>query len=721
MIVRFLALTALIGTPAFAADDPPGDITVTAQKREQAAGSIGVALTALAGDDLRLLGRQDTAALARQVPGLQVQAYSPTLTVFNIRGVSQNDYADSQEAPIAFYDDEVYVSALGAISGMAYDLERIEVLRGPQGTVFGRNATGGLVQYVSAKPTDALDAYATLTAGSFGQIASEGAIGGPLSSAVRARFAYSVDTHDGYIANRSGDDLGDARFYAGRLQIAADVAPGHELTLKLQGMRNADERSGGLYSHAAAAPDARGLGRFIGADENPFGTCGGCDALGYREPDDDPFTGAFSDPVRFDRRFVAATARYVGDLGGATLTAITDYQRLRKDYAEDSDMSPASTLTGTAAQRLSQASQEVRLAGSSGAIEWLVGGYGVRIRSRNAYVVDATGSLGIREEYGGRLATDSLAAFAQGEYAIAPAWRVVAGLRYTHDWKRYDYAHAENGVIDLRFDPVTQPGLADRAFGGWSGKAEIDYHPSDALLLYASYDRGTKSGGYSAPALPPADPTSIAFDAETLDSYAIGAKASLWGGRARIAVTAFHYAYHGYQAFELVDLALAVRNKDARTNGLEVQAEVRPAAGLELRGSLALLDAVVKRVILPIGETIDRRMPQAPRVSTTGLVRYGFALGGGTATITANVKYDGEQYLSTFNAEVDRAGPRAVGDLRLSYALPSRAIELAVFANNVTDQRYKLFNLDFSTSFGFAQTAYARPRWIGATVTLRPR
>ena len=286
----------------------PNEIVVTAQKRTQSAQAIGVAVSALGKDSLAALGRQDISALATQVPGLQVNQYSPTVTVFNIRGVSQNDFADSQEAPIAFYNDEVYISALGAIAGMTYDLERIEVLRGPQGTLFGRNATGGLVQIVSAKPTDHLDGFVTATVGSYGQIATEGAIGGPLSDTLRARLSFTTNHGGDYIKNRVGKDLGGAKFYAGRLQLAGDVGDRGKFTIKVQALRNDHDRQGGIYSHAAAIPNALGLGTFIGANENPWSTCNGCDALGYGEPDRDPFTASFNGPNRFSRTFWCGSA-----------------------------------------------------------------------------------------------------------------------------------------------------------------------------------------------------------------------------------------------------------------------------------------------------------------------------------------------------------------------------------------------------------------------------
>jgi len=632
----------------------PGEIVVTAQKRSQSVQQIGLAVSALGQDNLAALGRQDVSALAAQVPGLQVNQYSPTITVFNIRGVSQNDFADSQEAPIAFYNDEVYISALGAIAGMTYDLERIEVLRGPQGTLFGRNATGGLVQVVSAKPTDHLDGFVTATVGSYGQIATEGAISGPLSDTLRARLSFTTNNGGAYIDNRLGKDLGSAKFYAGRFQLAGDVGENGRFNLKAQLLRNDHDRQGGIYSHGAAIPNAQGLGTFIGAGENPWGTCNGCDALGYGEPDRDPFTASFNGPNYFNRTFWSITGRYEQDLGGATLTSITDYQDLRKDYGEDADMSPATNFSYETAQDLYQISQELRLSGDTDRVNWLAGLYGIKIHTRNGYVTDTSGAFGLIEEYRSILNTESVAAFGQVEYKLSDQFTAIGGLRYSRDWKRFDFVHSENGVQDFVFNTALFPDFAKRRFSDYSGKVELDFKPNRNTLLYASINRGTKSGGFGTQAFGPFDPATIAFDGEVLTNYEGGVKLTLFDRTTNFNVSGFYYKYDGYQSFELLGVTQLIRNKPARIKGMEVEFTTRPIAGLYLQAFLTLLDGRVKNVRIPSGDIVDRDMPQAPSVSLGGLIRYAFAAGPGRLAVQTNWKHDSRQYFSTFNAPVDR-------------------------------------------------------------------
>ncbi|MCE7795152.1 TonB-dependent receptor [Sphingobium sufflavum] len=694
------------------------EIVVTAQKRPQRAADVGIPMAVLDRGGLSLVTGQDETALARQLPGVRVQSFSPSITIFNIRGVSQNDYSDAQEGPIAFYEDEVYVSVAGAIAGRAFDLERVEVLRGPQGTLFGRNATGGLIHYVTARPTDRPVAQASLTFGSYGQVASEGALGGPLTDRLRARLSWSLNRHDGFIDNSAGPDVGNSRFYAGRLQLAADVGDGDLLSIKVQGLRNDRETSAGYYSHRAAAPDALGLGRYLGASQDAFGTCAGCDALGYREPDDDPFTVAFNDPILFDRTLGEIMGRYDATLGAVRLTVLLDYQHLAKDYAEDSDMSPVTLLTAANQQRLDQWFGEVRLSGEGRGVRWLAGVNGLHIASDNHYVIDAANSAGLLADYGGRQTIRSAAVFGQAEVDLTPRLTLIAGARFTHDTKTYHFSHSLNGIRDLLIDPVTVPALAHRDFTDWSGKFQLDYRPVPGVLLYAGVDRGTKSGGFSAPAILPQDPAAIGFEPERLTSWSAGAKASFWQGRATLALAAFHYDYDRYQAFENADgFVLSVRNKDARIDGVEVEGEVRPLDGLSVGGSAAWLWSKVRNVILPSGAILDRQMPNAPRFSGTAHARYDWRVPGGTASLATGWRHESGQYLTPFNAAVDHVPAHLVGDVRLAWQGSASPLGFALFVNNVTDRRYRLFDIDFSQNFGFVQSSFARPRWIGFSIS----
>lgn len=707
------------GGPDGAVSSEPQEILVTAQKRQQSRQDIGISITALGGDDLAAMGRQDVTALVSTVPSLQIQQFSPTVTVFNLRGVSQNDFADSQEAPVAFYNDEVYVSQLGAISGQNFDLERIEVLRGPQGTLFGRNATGGLIQVITAKPTNQLDGFLTVTAGSNSQIATEGAISGPLSDTVRARLSFTTDNRDGYVKNLIGRDLGGTKFYAGRIQVAADVAGG-ELTLKGQYLRNDHDSGAGAYSPAATAPDADGLGRFLAPGEDFYGTCAGCTVLGFL-PDGEPHRVSQNHRADFNRKYWSLTGRYVKDFGAVTLTSITDYQDLSKDYTEDSDASPLDGWTYFASQRAYQYSQELRLSGSNDRLNWVVGGYGIKIRTRNDYSTFLP-LYGIDGQWGGVLDTSSLATFGQVEYKLSDMFSVIGGLRYSKDIKKINYQMSENGTAftaPFVFNQTLFPDLARQKFENYSGKFEIDFKPSTGTLIYLSVNRGTKSGGFGSPALQPVIPTTLPFDQEELTNFEGGVKLTMFDRTTHLNMSAFHYKYNDYQAFTLVGISQAIVNRDARIDGFEIDFDTRPLDGLYAQAFFTYLDAKVFDITLPGGRVADRRMPQAPKTSFGGLLRYQVPIGSGTASFQTDWKYNGSSYFTAFNAEVDREPSYVIGNVRAAYKFGGDRFEVAGFINNVTDKAYRIYNLDVTGVVGIAQQSFARPRWGGVSFTYR--
>src|SRR3970040_1345114 len=176
------------GTPVLTQAQVVEEILVTAQKREQALQDVPISVTAMTGDQLEALGIDDYTEITQQVPNLQLNAWSPKLTIFNVRGISQNNFNDNLEAPVAVYVDDTYVGSMNGISGQLFDLERVEVLRGPQGTLFGRNATGGLVHYLSRDASDEeTNGYIEAEIGDFDRRAVEAAVGGSLGEDVRGR------------------------------------------------------------------------------------------------------------------------------------------------------------------------------------------------------------------------------------------------------------------------------------------------------------------------------------------------------------------------------------------------------------------------------------------------------------------------------------------------------------------------------------------------------
>ena len=176
------------------------EVVVTATKRQESIQDVSVSVSALSGEQISELGLSDMQDVTQQIPAFQLNSWSPQLTIFNLRGVSQNNFVDNLEAPIAVYQDDSYVASLNAISGQLFDLERVEVLRGPQGTLFGRNATGGLIHYISrGADDDEVNGYLEVKGGSFDRRSVEGAIGGAFSDTLRGRFAFRTETADGYI------------------------------------------------------------------------------------------------------------------------------------------------------------------------------------------------------------------------------------------------------------------------------------------------------------------------------------------------------------------------------------------------------------------------------------------------------------------------------------------------------------------------------------------
>jgi len=371
---------ASLGIPTLAwCEDtvPEGDklaeIVVTAQKREQNLQDVGTSVTAFDANSLQQLGLKDVTGIAGQVPGLQFNQFGATVTIYNLRGVSQNDFSDHQEAPVAVYADDAYIASTGALAGSLFDMQRVEVLRGPQGTLFGRNATGGLIQYISNQPTDTLDGYVDVSGGNFNHIDTEGAIGGPLTDTLSARAAFATNYHEGYITNALGGRINNQKQYAGRLQLKWKFADNGEFHLKLHGVTNDDEVAGN-YSWAASAPDATGRGVF-----QP----GGSDFFGYTNPSTNPFQQSEDRRGIFNRTVFGATAHAIWKTDAFTVTSVTDYLRVQKRYGEDSDVSPNPIFNYDVLYHYHQLSEELRLNGAIDAFRWVGGFYYLHYDSRD--------------------------------------------------------------------------------------------------------------------------------------------------------------------------------------------------------------------------------------------------------------------------------------------------------------------------------------------------
>ncbi len=786
--MAMLPATAQAQDATDAASDPK-DIVVTAQRREQRLQDVGIAVSVLDAQQVRNLNINNATDIVRAIPNLKFNAYSSSQVVFNIRGVSQNDYGDQQEPPVAVYQDDSYASSITTASFPIFDLARTEALRGPQGTLFGRNATGGAIQFISNQPTDSFGGYLSGTYGRYNQVIVEGAISGPLSDQVSARIAGVYDRDDGYIKNITPGqpDRGANNHWALRGILAWQPSTDFKAKLTLRYAQADRERQAGNYTLAPACPNAQFQGEFLARNQvcDYWNTALGVSynngipgsvANGYTNPSITPSQGgnpwatAGTGDAYVDRKHFGATLRIDAKIGGVDLVSVTDYQNLDKFYIEGGDgppelpyrpgvalnpfttgpcAAPAQAVTCYASgtiffqgAKTDQYSQELRLSRNFGRNYLVVGAFGMvidgKFRAKYATPFD---------QYDPDVAftqrTESWAVFAQDEWKISDQFKIIGGLRYWHDSKRGNYRGVESiSGLTVNFGPgginfidpsgtanpalvTVRPSAATPSYSGLTARAEIDYKPSPDVLIYASYNRGSKSGGFTFSTGTPF-PTqvtdtlnNIPYRPETLNDYELGLKAKI-GARTQLNVAAFYYDYQNYQAYVQVFATQVVRNLPATIKGIEADLTTRPVRGLTLTLSGALQDSEVKNVLLPDGATVvSHNLPQAPSFAGNALARYEFALAGGTASLQADALYTSSFCFTVLCAPVEREPSYHVENARIGFTPKGGKVDIALFVNNIFNRAYRVYAFDGSLFWGDSLGVYGKPRTWGISAKIR--
>ena len=481
------------------------EITVTAQKREQDLQDVGIAITAFTGDQMRALGVSQSFDVAAFSPGVHISGnLAGQNTQFTIRGVTQNDFNDIVEAPNAVYLDEGYIPIAQAQTFAVFDVDRVEILKGPQGTLFGRNATGGLIHYISRQPNfEESEGYLDVTYGVFDsdadadQFRVEGAVGGPFSENAAGRVAFLYNQHDGYLENiyplgavggspgpGAGADLGDDDTLAIRGTLA--FAFSDEVSLRLSANFAESDLSTGPYqsiptigvfdpagelinvinvgpneTRAGIAADGSDFGADVdnnGVFGDLFGRPPGADFFGYIDPDGDDFTT--SSDFAFDEsanlRTWGVNARVEWELSDSmTLTSITDFKDYEKLLFIDVDSAPANQSANYAGLDADSFSQEVRINGEVDNMRWVAGLYYLNI--------DADSDNGLKFPVGSvvpgapfdlgsdaQLQTDSFSLFGQIERDLSERVSLTAGLRVIQEEKDYVFAQNIYGTADSR-------------------------------------------------------------------------------------------------------------------------------------------------------------------------------------------------------------------------------------------------------------------------------
>lgn len=739
------------------------EVVVTAQKREQDLSDVGISITALSGSQLKNLGFDNTTEFDDQVPGLLVTDYGGgNTTQFTIRGSSQLDFADHHEPPVAVYLDGAYNSFVGGVGANFFDVERIEVLRGPQGTLFGRNATGGLVHLISKGPTQENDGYLEVTGGEYEQIRVEGALCGGLSDTVAGRLAFSYENDDGYQENTLGDDVNDTNNISLRGQLLFE--PNDDLSIHINTRYSEDDTNGQGYDVSSALSDLGFIPGLPGDGLTKVGTpaqhdafCAGflgppfplapgaTDCFGYTEPNDGDNTVSLDDPGFFKRTHWGVSGTIEWELqNGLKVVSITDYQSFEKDYFEDTDATPAPLFFFDQRVDATQVSQELQLHGETDSLKWVAGFYYLNIDSdyiSNTLLINCC-LLDLANTYAQE--TETYAFFLQGEYELTEQFSFTAGFRWTEDEKDLSgtatcFDPGTTAIFgapacDIFFGgtvqvPVDAFGVAprlnadttisnfseSRSEGEWSAVFQLDWRPNEDWLVYGKYTRGNKAGGFNAGAAMLFVPGAFEFSGEILHSYEAGFKATLFDGKARLNAAGYYYDYEDYQNFSAQGINLIVFNNDAENTGAEIELVANPTEGLEFLFGVAIQDAKQKDLTFA-GITRDRLMANAPDLTFNGLGRYEWPIFNGSMSAQIDFNWVDERSVNGIDHPALIEDDYLVANARIGYTTADGKWEASLWVQNFTDEDYVATSFDLSTFTGVEIAVPNRPRWFGGTI-----
>lgn len=750
--------------PGQAEADVIGDIVVTATRRAKSAQDVGVAVTALSGDDLRGRSIDNAAALAAAVPGVKlVEATGGGVPVIIIRGVGLQDFRVNNTPAAAIYVDDVYQVSVAQAGFTFFDLDRLEILRGPQGGLYGRNTTAGAVQVVSRKPNfDRWTAYAETGVARFGTASVEGAVGGPVTDTLAVRVAGrgvfgSSGPYRSIPANRYWG--AENRF---ALRGVANWKPTQDIDVLVKVHGGADRsetpllRAVPLWVAGTSAVPGIGTGAFTNyvlsrqdrsvvcpdllAGRRPdLGVCGtliGATPASLGLTDSNKFD-TLSNPLnKLDNRWWGASAQIGVDLGSVKLTSITAFDNFKVGRFTDWDATPVVFQHIDYRSNIDAVSQEVRLAYSSSAVDLLLGVNYARdvlteastLFADTGVVPFAFGTKSVQQPY--RQKTEQVAGYGRVDWRFAPRLTAVVEGRYTSENKTFAGGTflVDSSRYLVQVDKAT-------SFGDYSGKVALEYRPSRNLLIYGSVSRGYKSGGFFggiATRAAQLDP----YQPEIVVSYEGGLKSELFDRRLRFNLSGYYYDYSNIQGFG-AEPSGAVRIQrltnlgDARYYGGELELTVIPATGFTVSGNVSYTDAKITSSTKLAGDAfslannrsyVGINLPNYSKWSLGGLANYSKNIGNDLKIdLQADVTYRSAQDLFFIFIPEERPLFREPGyafvGARVSLGTlgrEGRGWEAAAFVKNLFDTTYR--NTARTDSFGGFFEVYSLPRTYGVTL-----
>ena len=744
-LLPFAAAQSQSSAPSQASDDEfvIEEIIVTAQKRERAAQEVPISMTIFTGLELEALNLTNVAEIASYTPNLEWDQSFLGASNFSsifIRGVGQaaNFAEGSSDPAVGLYLDGVYVGrALGSVLGIL-DVSQVEVLRGPQGTIFGKNATGGAITMLTTRPTQNFSGWADITTGTDSRSDLRLVVNGPLSNQVLARFSASSLNQDAYgVSLQNGTEFGDINTDYAR--GALRWLPGDSLTVDFIADWSRTRQSSPVTTLVFANPDPLSLTGAYNFFVAPTNTVPG-----------------FGDGVPWDSRFITpdsftnySTAASGSDLdvqgltaivdwrpGSLTFTSITAYRDMESLWSVDSDASPLTIVGNTNGTDQHQFSQELNLRGRNGPLDWLVGLYYFEETVRGsggAILIPEVATVPFDPIFGvpnplfgipltpgvqGVVAEDSarsVAIFSHLEYAFTERLVGSVGVRYTEEEKR---------TTDLEGSGLVASGGNANTFTNLSPMIGIQYFLAQDLQIYGSVSQGFKSGGFNTLVLLPRE-NYLPFDPEEVTSYELGVKAS----RRRYTLTGaiFFADYDNIHISVLNNVEPQIRNAaKAEIKGLEVELAAALTADLKLQAAVGYLDAKyveldeagLQGLIIPV--TLDSRLMNTPRWSINLGLNYSTQLQRiGRLVIRGDFSWRDDSYKDAINTE--ELFQDAFGLLHASASVLSNngRWQFTLFGHNLTNEKHIQSGVANKPDFGVVVTNVAHPRQWGVRVQYR--
>lgn len=754
------------------------EIVVTAQKREQNLNDVPAAVVAASGDELIKQGISNAGDLAKLVPGFQFTQSLSATPVYTIRGIGFYDSSFSATSTVAVYVDEVPMPFAITTTGASLDLQRVEIVKGPQGTLFGQNATGGAINYIAAKPTKDFKAGFDASFGRFNDIEASGFVSGPLSETLGARLAVkTVQNGDWQRSNSRNDSLGSRDEITGRLLLEWNPDDRLHVGLNLNGWRDKSDLPAGQY--VALTPNVAPLTP-AALTATPFSP------LNARAADWTPGYGDYGRDAKFYQGSVRVDYDLTNDI---TVTSLTSLQRLREDRIQDFDGVALENVLYDTNSRINNFTQELRIAGQMGPANWIIGAN--YDRSSIFERTDAkwtTSTLNLLFTFPPGNATVPFLAsgtytdqdyktksvFGNIDFELTNTITAHGGVRYskldggslgcsfdggngglaqgltnTYNFIRSLYALQAIPPIGINqcinFDsatltPITSTPVLHENNVSW--RLGLDFKPTPDVLLYASVSKGFKGGSFPTLAASTADQYDPAFQ-ESLLSYEAGFKVGTADNRLQINGSAFYYDYKDKQfrgrsldpIFGVIEKQLNIPN--SRIIGAELQIVAQPVDGLKFNGGVSYLDSKVKPLAAGgnfqtydnygnFGSITGERFPFTPQWSISGDLEYSWQLSGTlSAFMGANARYQTKTVAafsnlnsSAFVRDIVTIKDYGMLDLRTGVENEEQGWRVSLFGRNVTNTYYWTNSVKaLDTTIRYA----GRPVTYGISVSFRTK